>query len=145
MIASYCVPSSWCKFWELVFVPSLEQRLQSHGEGPTLGRHILTENELDWCITASDWVWLCIDGWLDYAHSNWQERVYPYTLSCLKNGGRPGLNLVWRYTWTLSPFFRQERVYLAYYILGSLLRMHARASLLRIRVYCACSSSLACF
>ena len=43
----------------------------------------------------------------DHAHSNGQERVYPHTLSCLLNGGRHSLNLVWGYTWTLPPFFRQ--------------------------------------
>ena len=46
----------------------------------------------------------------DHTHSNGQERVYPRTLSCLLNGGRHSLNLVWGYTWTLPPFFRQERV-----------------------------------
>ena len=33
-----------------------------------------------------------------------------HTLSRLLNGGRHSLNLVWGYTWTLPPFFRQERV-----------------------------------
>ena len=47
----------------------------------------------------------------DHAHSNEQERVYPHTLSCLKNGGRHSPNLVWGYTWTLPPFFRQEIVW----------------------------------
>ena len=51
------------------------------------------------------WVWIKVHYLDDHAHSNC------YTLSCLKNGGRHRLNLVWVYTWTLPPFFRQERVY----------------------------------
>ena len=57
------------------------------------------------------WVWIKLYYLDNHAHSNWQERVYLYPLSCLKNGGRHSLNLVWGYTWTLPLFFRQERVW----------------------------------
>ena len=46
----------------------------------------------------------------NHAHSNWQERVCPYTISCLKKGGKHRINLVWGYIRNLPPFFRQLRV-----------------------------------